>query len=480
MSYRHFGVPMQLWREAMPEGMFLKSQGFASNLSDPEGTHTLEAFCQATGRPYTSYGLPGIAGHVRHLRPVVPRPNSYLKVEEVLVTDVVRRADGFELTPGQRRAVRARKVVVAIGVEHFAYVPRAAVRRCPPRCARTARRTPTWRRSAARRSSSSAPASQRSSRRRCCTRTAPLFRSLARRTAIALERPAAGPQTGRCCSGSGSPRPGSARAGPPGSTPTTRSCSGACRGTPGCTGRAPRSGRPGPAGCASGSRASSRSGPASRSSRPRCWTSRSSWGWPSPGRPARELAADHVIAATGYRSDLTRLAFLPRQRCGPRCGPWAGSAAVGTRLPVLRSPACTSSGPAVAPTMGPVMRFVFGSEHAATTVAGAHRRPAQAGESCTGGGCRPVMTSDYEQLRRRRGHGPGSAAGRCSAAPGAPPAARAESAPGRRRRQAGQPASGGGAAGRGHGRARGRVRRQRAERRRRGHALPRGSTSPSC
>jgi hypothetical protein len=26
-------------------------------------------------------------------------------------------------------------------------------------------------------------------------------------------------------------------------------------------------------------------------------------------------------------------------------------------------------GPAVAPTMGPVMRFVFGSEHAATTVA---------------------------------------------------------------------------------------------------------------
>ncbi len=38
--------------------MFLKSQGFASNLSDPRGTHTLEAFCAATGRPYASYGLP--------------------------------------------------------------------------------------------------------------------------------------------------------------------------------------------------------------------------------------------------------------------------------------------------------------------------------------------------------------------------------------------------------------------------------------
>ena len=58
VSFRHFGLPMRLWRESMPAGMFLKSQGFASNLSDPEGTHTLEAFCKATGRPYASYGLP--------------------------------------------------------------------------------------------------------------------------------------------------------------------------------------------------------------------------------------------------------------------------------------------------------------------------------------------------------------------------------------------------------------------------------------
>src|SRR5260370_42025909 len=58
VDYRHFGMPMRLWQAAMPQGMFLKSQGFASNLADPEGTHTLEAFCQATGRPYASYGRP--------------------------------------------------------------------------------------------------------------------------------------------------------------------------------------------------------------------------------------------------------------------------------------------------------------------------------------------------------------------------------------------------------------------------------------
>src|SRR5579859_5955129 len=58
ISYRHFGVPMRLWRSAMPGGMYLKSQGFASNLSDPEGKKTLEAFCTATGRRYGSYGVP--------------------------------------------------------------------------------------------------------------------------------------------------------------------------------------------------------------------------------------------------------------------------------------------------------------------------------------------------------------------------------------------------------------------------------------
>ena len=58
VSYRQFGLPMNLWRSYMPAGMFLKSQGFASNLSDPAGTHTLEAFCKQSGREYARYGLP--------------------------------------------------------------------------------------------------------------------------------------------------------------------------------------------------------------------------------------------------------------------------------------------------------------------------------------------------------------------------------------------------------------------------------------
>ena len=48
-----------------------------------------------------------------------------LKVEEVLVTGMVRRADGFEITLADGEQFVAGRVVVAIGVEHFAYVPRS-------------------------------------------------------------------------------------------------------------------------------------------------------------------------------------------------------------------------------------------------------------------------------------------------------------------------------------------------------------------
>src|SRR5262245_19441205 len=34
-DFRIFGVPLQSWRAQMPKGMFLKSEGFASNLHDP-------------------------------------------------------------------------------------------------------------------------------------------------------------------------------------------------------------------------------------------------------------------------------------------------------------------------------------------------------------------------------------------------------------------------------------------------------------
>lgn len=121
VSYRQFGMPMRLWRSAMPQGMFLKSQGFASNLSDPAGTYTLEAFCRDTGKDYEHCGWPvPLADFVAYGQWF--RSELGLQVDEQHVSDLTECAGGFELTVGEER-VRARKVVVAIGVENFGYIP---------------------------------------------------------------------------------------------------------------------------------------------------------------------------------------------------------------------------------------------------------------------------------------------------------------------------------------------------------------------
>src|SRR5579875_1419424 len=122
VNFRQFGLVMNLWRNAMPKGMFLKSQGFASNLCDPAGTHTLEAFCSATGRPYARYGLPVpldtfVAYGQWFQAELVP------DLEQTLVSTVTRRDGGFGLELANGETLSARQVVVAAGVEHFPYLP---------------------------------------------------------------------------------------------------------------------------------------------------------------------------------------------------------------------------------------------------------------------------------------------------------------------------------------------------------------------
>ena len=42
---RTFGTPMHTWRTQMPEGMHLKSDGFALSMYDPKGEFRLSHFC---------------------------------------------------------------------------------------------------------------------------------------------------------------------------------------------------------------------------------------------------------------------------------------------------------------------------------------------------------------------------------------------------------------------------------------------------
>ena len=117
-----FGPPMEVWRQHMPQGMLLKSDGFASNLSDPEGSFTLKQFFQVRGLAYDDTRTPvpletfveyGLAFQER----LVPHLDSRR------VARIERAAGAFQIQLEDGARFEARRVVMAVGISHFAYVP---------------------------------------------------------------------------------------------------------------------------------------------------------------------------------------------------------------------------------------------------------------------------------------------------------------------------------------------------------------------
>lgn len=122
VEHRVFGSPMQTWRTQMPQGMFLKSEGFASNLYEPSGTFTLGRYCTARGLPYADIGLPvsreafadyGVAFQHRMVPDLEPHD----------VTGIEPAERGFRLSLASGEMLVARRVVLAVGISHFAQVP---------------------------------------------------------------------------------------------------------------------------------------------------------------------------------------------------------------------------------------------------------------------------------------------------------------------------------------------------------------------
>ncbi|MBV8393651.1 MAG: NAD(P)/FAD-dependent oxidoreductase [Alphaproteobacteria bacterium] len=128
-DFRIFGRPMETWDTRMPKGMLLKSDGFATSLYAPRGAFTYAAYCAEHGIPYAPLGLPppldtfSAYGHAFQER-FVP------KLEQHLVQSLVRDDDagsggGYRLTLSDGSTCRAKSVVVAAGIAHFARLPDA-------------------------------------------------------------------------------------------------------------------------------------------------------------------------------------------------------------------------------------------------------------------------------------------------------------------------------------------------------------------
>jgi cation diffusion facilitator CzcD-associated flavoprotein CzcO len=122
IGFRIFGKAMHAWLAHMPKGMHLKSEGFASGLYDPDSAFTLAKYCEREGVPYADIGVPtplevfssyGLEFQHR----CVP------ELENKSVVSLVRSAPGFRICLGDGEAVDVRKTVIATGLNGFEQVP---------------------------------------------------------------------------------------------------------------------------------------------------------------------------------------------------------------------------------------------------------------------------------------------------------------------------------------------------------------------
>lgn len=114
-----FGDPMSFWDRNMPAGMLLRSSWTATQIADPHGSLTLEAYKAFSGNHlafpvpldrFVQYGL----WYQKQAVPDVDRRN---------VAQVEKSSKGFRLRLGDETAVECGRVIVAAGIGSFAWHP---------------------------------------------------------------------------------------------------------------------------------------------------------------------------------------------------------------------------------------------------------------------------------------------------------------------------------------------------------------------
>jgi len=114
-----FGRTLEMWREHMPNGMLLRSHWWATNLSDPRREYGFEQFAKDSGHE-RGYPLPiqtFIDYGLWFQQRAVP------EVDETYVSSIERRDGRFLITLEDGREVESQAVVMAIGVYYYANRP---------------------------------------------------------------------------------------------------------------------------------------------------------------------------------------------------------------------------------------------------------------------------------------------------------------------------------------------------------------------
>ena len=114
-----FGKPMEAWREQMPKGMYLRSQWWSTNLSDPQKKYGIKQFFAASdysachpmpSQLFIDYGM----WFQKHVVPAV---------DPTYVSSIERDGGQFVLKLEDGREVVTSAVVMAVGPGYYRYIP---------------------------------------------------------------------------------------------------------------------------------------------------------------------------------------------------------------------------------------------------------------------------------------------------------------------------------------------------------------------
>jgi cation diffusion facilitator CzcD-associated flavoprotein CzcO len=122
IDFRIFGKPMGTWAEHMPKTMMLKSDGFASNLAAPDRDSTLKAYCNGHNVPYADEGFPISLDRFLEYAAWFRRRH-VPQVDETMVTALEAEGEHFALKLETGETLRAANVVLAVGISWFEYMP---------------------------------------------------------------------------------------------------------------------------------------------------------------------------------------------------------------------------------------------------------------------------------------------------------------------------------------------------------------------
>ena len=116
------GRPMDTWRSHMPAAMYLKSEPYGSDMSTPQAGYDLDGYSRSERIDGIGRGIP------LPLEQFLDYSDWFIKqlvpdVSDVTVTDVSAVNGGFQVTFADAEPVAARNVVVATGVLPYRHIP---------------------------------------------------------------------------------------------------------------------------------------------------------------------------------------------------------------------------------------------------------------------------------------------------------------------------------------------------------------------